>query len=186
MQVTIVFIVYVVVDLVWLLLRPTAVPSLTKIILAHHVVTLLLLTFPLRHRQFGTFTCWDGLTELNTWFMIVRRQWGRHRQLMNRLYWLTFIPQRLVMYPALLVKFWFVTEGFPLPDRLLVCTCQFLLCCFNVGVFSMSMLRKAQRQSTKLQNGQPPQSKQLDDHGAALKANMNRNFHIRAHTNTVS
>lgn len=40
---------------------------------------------------------------------------------------------RLLLYPALLVKFWLVLDGFPLPERLLVVACQFLLCCFNAG-----------------------------------------------------
>ena len=52
----------------------------------------------------------------------------------GRLYWATFIPMRLLLYPALLVKFWLVLDGFPLPERLLVVACQFLLCCFNAGV----------------------------------------------------
>lgn len=179
--------VYILVDLVWLWLRPTAVPSLANIILAHHVVTLLLLTFPLRHKQFGTFTCWDGLTELNTWFMIVRRTWGRHRELMNNLYWLTFIPQRLIMYPALLVLFWYVTAGHTLADRLLVCTCQFLLCCFNVGVFSLSMQRRhAQRKKQeKVEAEQSAKGSGLIN-GEALKSNRNRNFNIRADTSSAS
>jgi len=43
------------------------------------------------------------------------------------------VPLRLMLYPALLVKFWLVLDGFPLYERLLVVACQFLLCCFNFG-----------------------------------------------------
>ena len=49
----------------------------------HHVVTFLLLLFPLRHPAFANFTCWDGITELNTFFLIARRQWHSQRNLMH-------------------------------------------------------------------------------------------------------
>lgn len=49
----------------------------------HHVVTFLLLLFPLRFPAYANFTCWDGITELNTFFMIARRQWHSQRNLMH-------------------------------------------------------------------------------------------------------
>lgn len=156
--VTVLFVAYITFDFIWLYLRPTSVPSLSKVVMGHHLVTLALLSFPFRHRDFGHFTCWDGLTELNTWFMVVRRQSSQQRALMHNLYWLTFIPMRLVVYPALLVKFWLVLEGFPLSERLLVCVCQFLLCCFNVAVLYLSIARRMgkaalQQQVPVLQKG---------------------------------
>jgi hypothetical protein len=51
------FILYIIVDIVWLARVPDAVPSLPKVVLVHHVITLLLLTFPLRFPAFGVFTC---------------------------------------------------------------------------------------------------------------------------------
>lgn len=53
-----IFSVYVAVDLLWVAAIPEAVPSLPSIILVHHVVTLVLLLFPLRYPQFGRYTCW--------------------------------------------------------------------------------------------------------------------------------
>jgi len=47
------------------------------------VVTFLLLLFPLRFPAYANFTCWDGITELNTFFMIARRQWHSQRNLMH-------------------------------------------------------------------------------------------------------
>ena len=47
------------------------------------MVTFLLLLFPLRHPAFANFTCWDGITELNTFFLIARRQWHSQRNLMH-------------------------------------------------------------------------------------------------------
>lgn len=56
--VTIVFTGYVLLDLVWLMIQPEAVPSLPNVILAHHVVTCILLSFPLMYPQLGVYTCW--------------------------------------------------------------------------------------------------------------------------------
>ncbi len=73
MQVTHMFIVYIAADFVWIYMEPDTLPSLHTVILAHHIVTLLLLTFPFRHPEFAHFTCWDGATEINTFFLIARR-----------------------------------------------------------------------------------------------------------------
>ncbi|KAK9826081.1 hypothetical protein WJX81_000287 [Elliptochloris bilobata] len=141
-KVTNMFLMYIVADAVWIWMEPDALPSLQPVILGHHVVTFMLLLFPLRHPAFANFTCWDGITELNTFFLIARRQWHSQRNLMHWLYWATFVPMRLVLYPALLVKFWLVLHGFPLWDRLLVVACQFLLCCFNIGMVYASLARR--------------------------------------------
>lgn len=73
-QVTNVFILYIIADFLWILLQPATLPSLHGLILGHHVVTLLLLLFPYRYPAFARFTCWDGITEINTFFLIARRQ----------------------------------------------------------------------------------------------------------------
>ena len=49
---------------------------------------------------------------------------------------------RLILYPGLLYPFWRVLEGFPLWERLLVVTCQFLLCCFNLVMLYLSLQRR--------------------------------------------
>jgi hypothetical protein len=82
-QVTNLFIVYVLADFVWILVQPATLPSLHSLILGHHVVTILLLTFPLRHPDFAHFTCWDGLTELNTFFLVARRQFPAYFGLLH-------------------------------------------------------------------------------------------------------
>ena len=51
---------YIVADFCWLYFEPEAIPSLHGVIYFHHTVTLLLLLFPLRHKEFGIFTCLDG------------------------------------------------------------------------------------------------------------------------------
>ena len=94
------FLLYVLIDFVWLIVQPDAVPSLPNVILLHHVVTVVLLYFPLRYNELGIYTCIDGLCEINTFFLIARRQWPRLKDLMDLLYWLTFIPSRTICYPV--------------------------------------------------------------------------------------
>ena len=47
-------------DLVWLCIDPRAVPSMQPVVVAHHIVTILLLWFPYSHPEFALFTCLDG------------------------------------------------------------------------------------------------------------------------------
>eukprot|EP00884_Botryococcus_braunii_P020500 jgi/Botrbrau1/7133/Bobra.0143s0013.1 len=136
------FIVYVVGDYFWVLYEPDAVPSLPSVILWHHIITFMLLLFPLFRPDFANFTCWDGLTEINTFFLVARRQLPEHFRLLNALYWITFIPFRCIMYPGLLVKFWFVLDGYPLWERCYVCLCQLGLCMFNAAMLYFSFARR--------------------------------------------
>lgn len=54
------FVMYIVADFCWLYFEPEAIPSLHNAIYFHHVVTLVLLMFPLFHPEFSSFTCLDG------------------------------------------------------------------------------------------------------------------------------
>ena len=60
LQVTNMFVMYIVADACWLYFEPEAIPSLHGVIYFHHIVTLLLLLFPLKHPEFSSFTCLDG------------------------------------------------------------------------------------------------------------------------------
>ena len=57
-KVTVLFTAYILADLVWLVAQPDAVPSLPNVIIAHHVVTFVLLCFPLAYPALAVFTCW--------------------------------------------------------------------------------------------------------------------------------
>ena len=106
LQVTNFFIVYIVGDFLWILLWPHSLPSKPNVILFHHVVTMGLLGFARLNPEFAKYTCLDGLTEINTFFMVLRRQSNFARTLMHRCYWATYIPLRLVLYTALVGVFW--------------------------------------------------------------------------------
>ena len=139
-KVTNMFIMYIVADFCWIYCEPEALPRLHNAIFLHHAVSILLLSFPLRYKEFSSFTCLDGLAEFSTFFMIARRYWRSRRLLMNRLYWFTYVPVRLVLYPALIPKFWFVTERFPVWERINMVGCQLVLCLFNIGMLYASFV----------------------------------------------
>eukprot|EP00951_Prasinocladus_malaysianus_P007508 scaffold54076_cov44-Prasinocladus_malaysianus.AAC.1 len=65
---------YIVLDLAWIILVPDAVPALPGVIIFHHLVTLVLLAYPIRYSHFAIYSNWDGLVEINTFFLIARRQ----------------------------------------------------------------------------------------------------------------
>ena len=117
-QVTDVFIVYIVGDFLWIFFWPHSLPSKPNVILGHHIVTMGLLGFAWLNPEFAKYTCLDGLTEINTFFMVLRRQTKFARTLMHRCYWFTYIPLRLVLYPALIGVFWRVRTSWNLSVHL--------------------------------------------------------------------
>lgn len=140
-KVTILFTWYIVADFTWVLIEPNAVPSLPNVILLHHFVTFVLLCFPLRYPHLARYTCWDGICEINTFFLIARRQWKSLRKPFSFLYWLTFIPMRILLYPYALVKFWeemFYDERYQMWEIMAVLGSQVVLIGFNVLLLSLT------------------------------------------------
>mmetsp|Transcript_6566 Transcript_6566/g.18317 ORF Transcript_6566/g.18317 Transcript_6566/m.18317 type:complete len:199 (-) Transcript_6566:322-918(-) len=131
MKTTIVFTVYILLDLAWIALQPDAVPAMPGLIIFHHIITLILLAYPLRYPRFAIYSNWDGLVELNTFFLIARRQVKEWRTVMSRLFWVTFWPTRFVIHPYLITQFWQVTAPCSLFERLLVTAAQTILVGFN-------------------------------------------------------
>lgn len=144
-KVTNAFLMYIVADAVWIMRQPECLPSLPTIVLAHHAITLVLLLFPVRFPEYATFTCWDGLVELNTFMLIARRQlsgWPRLRKTFNRLYWATFFPLRFMLCPYLIFHFWFMLAHLPAYERLNVAACQIGLFWFNGLMLWASVKRR--------------------------------------------
>ena len=56
-HVTLIFTAYIIFDLSWILLYPDALPRYPGIIMVHHVITLALLSHPLRFPKDAHFTC---------------------------------------------------------------------------------------------------------------------------------
>lgn len=55
--VTLIFTGYIIFDFTWILLYPDSLPRYPHIILVHHVITLALLSHPLRFPEDSRFTC---------------------------------------------------------------------------------------------------------------------------------
>lgn len=144
------FMAYIVADFVWVCLQPDAVPSLPSVILLHHAVTFVLLCAPLRHPHLHWYTCVDGLVELNTFFLIARRQWRTQRKLFSWLYWGSFFPLRMLLYPAMVPVFLHemrAVEAASWWETLLCVGSQVFLCGFNVVLLALSVMNWRKRQA---------------------------------------
>ncbi|KAL4431312.1 hypothetical protein ABPG75_006568 [Micractinium tetrahymenae] len=147
--VTHLFLGYVLADMAWVFLIPDAVPSLPGVILLHHFVTACLLCIPLRYPHLHTYTCIDGLVELNTFFLIARRQCHSLRKFFSLAYWGSFVPMRLVVYPALVPVFLSEMRAARAGwwDTLVCVGAQVVLTCFNIMLLALSLMNRSKRRS---------------------------------------
>lgn len=141
------FLAYVLLDSIWLVVQPDAVPSLPFVILFHHAVTAVLLCVPLAHPHLHWYTCVDGIVELNTMFLIARRQlpWRAARQLCSWLYWGTFIPMRCILYPIMVPVFlreMQLVEHAPWWHTTACVGAQIILTIFNYVLLALSLMRQ--------------------------------------------
>lgn len=132
---------YIVADLLWIWVDPTCLPSIPRVVMFHHVVTILLLSIPLRLNKFHTYTCLDAVVEINTFFLIAKRQWPFLRQVMHWAYWTSFFPLRMVLYPYLAWHLCHELAGLPLYERIMAVSCQVILCGFNCMMLYASVKR---------------------------------------------
>ena len=135
--VTKIFVVYIILDTIWIVIFPESIPSLANFIILHHILTFCILLHPLRYPEHSIETCRDGIVELNTFFLILRRQLRRGsfaNLLCNLCYNLT-LSIRFVWQPYLIYHFFIITnvrEGYPLSEFFCVMVSQVALCTFNV------------------------------------------------------
>lgn len=97
---------YLIADTIWVLLRPSSVASPSTIII-HHVVCLLGWIIP--HLSDPSLSLWTSLgllVEINTFFLIGRRYWGRTR-ILQILFYSSWIFLRMMMFPYVLYLFIF-------------------------------------------------------------------------------
>ena len=148
-KVTNIMISYIAADFLWIWLEPGCLPSMPGTIMVHHAVTLLLLLFPLRVEGLHHLTCWDTIVEINTFFLIARRQLPSCRGFLHWAFWLTFFPLRLVLYPYLVVHIHHVLAGLPWYERYTAVACQVILCGFNCMMLTASLQRIFNTDKTK-------------------------------------
>uniref|UniRef100_A0A7S0SFH6 TLC domain-containing protein n=1 Tax=Mantoniella antarctica TaxID=81844 RepID=A0A7S0SFH6_9CHLO len=139
---------YILLDTVWILASPSAVPRLAWAIVLHHAITLAILYHPLQHQEYHIETCRNGVVELNTFFLIVRRQL-RRGSLLNRAcdlaYHLT-LSIRFLWQPYLIWHFHKISlleAGVSTPlERPFLLGSQVLLVSFNCLMVLPGMLAK--------------------------------------------
>lgn len=149
--ITKVFAVYIAVDTAWIVLSPSAVPRFASAIIFHHVLTLAILYHPLQHPEYHIETCRNGIVELNTFFLIVRRQLQRG-SLLNIMcdvaYHLT-LSIRFIWQPYLIWHFYKISlleAGVSTPmERPFLVGTQVLLCAFNIFMVLPGMLAKKKK-----------------------------------------
>lgn len=99
-----VFLSYLLVDTLWLVLKPKSVASPT-VIIGHHIVCLVGWIQPaFNERKYSVWISQCVLVEINTWFLIARRTW-KSNLLFSLCFYFTWIVLRLIMYPVILVQF---------------------------------------------------------------------------------
>jgi len=141
--ISVAFTAYILADLAWILIVPESLPRFPLIITVHHLITLALLSHPLRYPQDAHFTCLDGLVEMSTFFMIARRHCGgRLSAVMNALYWFTTVALRFMLQPYLLRLFYRLAQPYSALDRGIVVGSQAFLCFFNCGLVVVAVNTK--------------------------------------------
>ena len=157
--ITKIFITYITIDALWIVISPSAVPKHAWAIVLHHVLTFAILLHPLRYPEHAIETCRDGIVELNTFFLITRRNLTRG-SLLNRLcdvaYHLT-LSIRFFWQPYLIYHFRIITHmdstdrpgGYPFAEHYMVMISQVLLCVFNIMIVLPGLLAKKKKPEEK-------------------------------------
>lgn len=144
--VTVAFTLYILADLAWIIIWPESLPRFPLVIKVHHLITLALLSHPLRFPADAHFTCLDGLVELSTFFMVARRQCtGRLSQVLNIAYWVGTLALRFGLQPFLLYRFYELTKAYKKRDRAVILISQACLCVFNLGLVSVALNAKLEQ-----------------------------------------
>lgn len=102
------FLAYLVIDTVWIWSVPSCVVTKPIYIIAHHVVTLLLVLFPLWDQRFSWHGMADLVSETNTLFLTIRRHSspGTLRyNVFTFIFYAAWFATRLFLFPALAVFF---------------------------------------------------------------------------------
>jgi hypothetical protein len=150
-RITVVFTAYILGDLLWIIYWPESLPRFPLVIKVHHLITLALLSHPLRYPQDARFTCLDGLVELSTFFMVARRQCtGTLSAALNALYWFSTIALRFGLQPYLLYRFNDFSAAYPPLDRFIIMASQSCLCVFNLGLVSVAVNQKLEQRKRRL------------------------------------
>ena len=153
---TMLFLVYCVADLIWIWLRPEAVPQ-PSLVLTHHVGVLALLSHPLRWPEHARFTAFVAIVEVNTIILVGRRYFAAWllqpsprtrsgsvsrvvvRQSLSALYWSSFFGIRFGVHPYM-VWVSLNMRGVPILERCLLVGLLSLLVIFSLVLLGKQLL----------------------------------------------
>ncbi|GAB4817062.1 hypothetical protein N2152v2_004108 [Parachlorella kessleri] len=88
---------------------------------------------------------------VNTLILVFRRMVGMEQPLLKVLYWLTFFPLRLVVYPWMLYLVTLEMKAFPFWQGAIAFACQSVLVIFQIGVVVLAVMEVQRKKA-----GRPP------------------------------
>lgn len=156
---------YACLDATYILCNPDCVRH-ARVILGHHLVTLIFVLVPLHHPDLSDFTALAGCAEVETLVLTVRRvlrgargAWwsARKRRVSAVLDWLhvvLFVVVRLVFHPIFFIGA-FSCMHIPHPEGVTVVVCQGALVGFN-AVLAWRELKRFRRRARHLQQTDGP------------------------------
>lgn len=147
------FIIYMILDSLWVIFQPICVNSNPQMIIIHHLVTLIMTLVPWRYPRFAWHFAVCILVEINTWFLTLKRNLpigSFSFQLCEILFYISWVALRLILFPILVL--FYVSEyvrfsqsyGSFLNIVVISPSLQFLVTCLSFK-WTVDMLRKRQR-----------------------------------------
>lgn len=103
------FVLYLLVDIIWVILIPKCVASNPQAILIHHCACLLMVAIPFIERQFSWHLSVCLLVEINTLFLTLRRNLPLNtlpQTICNIAFYASWVLLRLIMMPLLVAFFY--------------------------------------------------------------------------------
>lgn len=152
--------IYLILDLIWIVWIPDAIPSLPSAIIIHHIVAIMLICIPLCYPDLSCFASLDGLVEINTFALILKRQLRKEifKPILKAFFWASFIITRILVVPYVLWHAWNVLVNPELNYPLIVGIVSFFsqlgLTIFNVNLLFIALgNRQRKKDQEQAQSG---------------------------------
>ena len=95
--------IYLIVDSLWILIIPQSILSSPKLIVAHHIATLIYIYFPWYYGNlYGILCSSDCMVEINTLIIVLRRRALENtfiRKILDGLFLITWLCFRIIIFP---------------------------------------------------------------------------------------
>jgi hypothetical protein len=124
-------------DLIWIYLQPKIIKSYRKLIMLHHIVTLIYLLRPLLNPIESRLTSLVSLVEIDTTILILRRLLPKS-DFMNNLYLVSNLFIRVYYETFLSFIVWFLSYNYTMWSRIHVLVCQLFINVFSCGICALT------------------------------------------------